>query len=56
MHKLENIDLIIVIAYLAICLLIGLNRIKTVKNFKQFAVGSQRATTPILVCTNQKSN
>lgn len=49
-------DLLIVAAYMAICLLIGLFRSNRIKNLKQFALGYKNISTSILVCIIFASN
>ena len=51
MMKLQIWDLLIVVAYLAICLVIGLYKYTRIKTLKQFALGYQSLSTTILVCT-----
>ena len=50
MMKLQLWDLLIVAAYLIICLAIGLYRYVKIKTPKQFALGYQSLSTTILVC------
>lgn len=48
--KLQGWDLLIVAAYLVICLAIGLYRSTKINTLRQFALGYQNISTTILVC------
>lgn len=48
--KLHGWDLVIIAAYMVICLVIGFYRSLRIKTPQQFALGYQNISTPILVC------
>ncbi|KIE05322.1 hypothetical protein NF27_DT00960 [Candidatus Jidaibacter acanthamoeba] len=50
MLKLNYIDLSIVIAFLSICLIIGLYKSPKIKSLKEFAIGYKSVSITILVC------
>lgn len=48
--KLHGLDLLVVVAYMLICLVIGFYRSTRIKNPKQFALGYQNISATILIC------
>ena len=54
--KLHGWDLLIVVAYMIICVIIGFYRSTRINNSKQFALGYQNISTTILVCILFASN
>lgn len=51
MHNLHTIDLSIIFGYLAICLILGCVRIKSIKTIRDYAMGGKFITTPMLIGT-----
>lgn len=48
MILLQDIDILITIVYLSLCLVLGLSKGKTIRTLRQFAVGAGNAKAPLL--------